>query len=289
MRENAPDLLAENVNHWFDNEPEDRMVRTLDGNIRAFLSDRFRPLDNFDLAEAVLPTLVETSAEIASCEVTERKMYLKAIIPGTIEEIGPPEGFEWGVGNKQVHKVQPGLVVSNSEVGSGALSVSPAVHTIHCTNLAVWHESSLKKFHLGGKLASDNGEIEKYMSDETKRITDAGVWFQVRDLVQAALTGVVFHDIVEELRQARNSKIEGDPIAVVNTVSKIHNFSKEERTGVLSHLIEGGELSQYGLHAAVTRAATDLDSYDRATDLEGVGAQIVHLPKNDWTEIARQT
>jgi hypothetical protein len=36
----APNLLAANVNEWFHSKPERRMVRTLDGQARAFLSDR---------------------------------------------------------------------------------------------------------------------------------------------------------------------------------------------------------------------------------------------------------
>ena len=40
MRNDAPALLAANVNEWFHSKPERRMVRTLDGQMRAFLSDR---------------------------------------------------------------------------------------------------------------------------------------------------------------------------------------------------------------------------------------------------------
>ncbi len=36
MREKAPELLAANVNGWFQQKPERRMVRTLDGQMRAF-------------------------------------------------------------------------------------------------------------------------------------------------------------------------------------------------------------------------------------------------------------
>ncbi len=40
MRNEALPLLAANVNEWFHSKPERRMVRTLDGRMRAFLSDR---------------------------------------------------------------------------------------------------------------------------------------------------------------------------------------------------------------------------------------------------------
>lgn len=46
MREDAPDLLQQNVNHWFSLFDGNRMIRTLDGTARAFLSDRYHRMDN---------------------------------------------------------------------------------------------------------------------------------------------------------------------------------------------------------------------------------------------------
>ena len=57
MLSDYPELLAENVNSWFQREPTQRMVRTLDGTVRAFLSNRYRRIDNLDIAEIVLPVI----------------------------------------------------------------------------------------------------------------------------------------------------------------------------------------------------------------------------------------
>ena len=51
------------------------------------------------------------------------------------------------------------------------------------------------------------------------------------------------------------------------------------------YLIEGGDLSLYGLSNAVTRYSQDVESYDRATALEGLGWQIATMGKNKWKEI----
>ena len=52
MRATQPALLAANMNTWLHDETDEkRMLRTLDGKVRAFLSNKFRPLDNFDLAD----------------------------------------------------------------------------------------------------------------------------------------------------------------------------------------------------------------------------------------------
>ena len=57
MRTEQPALLDGNVNTWLQTDTERRMMRTLDGQVRAVLSDRYRRLDNYDLAENVLPIL----------------------------------------------------------------------------------------------------------------------------------------------------------------------------------------------------------------------------------------
>src|SRR4051812_48998616 len=52
-------LLDHTVNTLWRTEPRNRMIRTLDGNARAYLSNRYRMLDNYDLAEAILPAISE--------------------------------------------------------------------------------------------------------------------------------------------------------------------------------------------------------------------------------------
>lgn len=107
LRTDFPALLDQNVNTLLSASPdiERRMVRTIDGTARAFLSDRYRRLDNQDLLEAILPTLMEVlGLEIASCEVTEQKLYLKVTTPRIQAEVKPGD------------VVQAGLLVCNSEV-----------------------------------------------------------------------------------------------------------------------------------------------------------------------------
>lgn len=116
MQTEQPVLLDENVNTWLQEAPERRMVRVLDGKVRAFLSDRYRRLDNLELCAAVLPVIREMKgANIESCEVTESHLYLKVINKKMKAEVA--------VGDA----VQAGFVVSNSEVGLGSLRVEPLV------------------------------------------------------------------------------------------------------------------------------------------------------------------
>ncbi len=81
MQSEAPELLARNVNHWFQANPAQRMVRTLDGGARTFLSSRYARIDNLEVAETILPVLGKVAEqkggiEIASSEVTENRLYI---------------------------------------------------------------------------------------------------------------------------------------------------------------------------------------------------------------------
>jgi hypothetical protein len=73
---------------------------------------------------------------------------------------------------------------------------------------------------------------------------------------------------------------------VVEVTATRFGLNETERKSVLDHLIRGGDLSQYGLHNAITRTAEDLDDYDRASDFERFGGQIIELPANEWRQIA---
>ena len=74
MQQDNPQLLAANINSWFNREPKKQLVRTIGGEARAFLSDSFRPLDNYDVATHLLPRLIELGLEVVSSQITESRI-----------------------------------------------------------------------------------------------------------------------------------------------------------------------------------------------------------------------
>jgi hypothetical protein len=284
MRAESPELLANNINTWFQKYPAPRMVRTLDGKARAFLSDRFRPLENEDLAEAVLPVLSDLKVQIMSCEITDRRLYIKVVDERIQRDI--PSGKKMGDGTHTFFDtVSPAMVISNSEVGQGMLAVQTSLWTKVCTNMAIFGEKSIKKHHIGGKHELGGEEFYKLLSDETRRVSDQALWMQVRDVVKGAFDEARFVSLTKELSGMAAQKID-DPIKVVELASKKFGVNETEKASVLKHLIEGGDLSRYGLFNAVTRTAEDLEDYDRATEFERMGGQIVELPRSEWAELA---
>jgi len=67
----------------------------------------------------------------------------------------------------------------------------------------------------------------------------------------------------------------GQEERVVEVTAKRFHLSTTEGAGILAHLRGGNDLSLWDLSSAVTRYAQDVGSYDRATELERVGGQVV--------------
>lgn len=284
MREAHPKELANTLNVLLRDDPRaNRLVRCLDGGVRALLSDRYRPLENFDLAQAVLPVLKAQGVEVASCEVTERRLYIKALVPGTTAEIPPPgvTDWEWGKEHHSIDVVTPGVEIGNSETGFGSLYVKPGVHTRRCSNLAVFQRDCMRKTHLGKQLT----DSDLNMSERTRRLQDATVWSQLEDVVKAAIDGSLFDSYVQELRVARGQLIEGNQELMIEEVTGRLGLTKEEGSQVLNKYIDGADRTRYGVAAAITAAAQDAPSYDRSTELERMGGQVIELPRNDWQQI----
>lgn len=286
MLENDPHLLANNVNRWFKDRKDDRrMIRTMDGNVRALLSDKYRTLENEDLAEAILPVLLDRDLLIMSCQVTDQRLYIKAVDKKILKDV--PTGRKMGDGSHVFFDtVSPAITISNSEVGRGSLLIEHGVFTKACTNLATFG-ASMRKFHTGAR-AEMSDEVFALLTDKTRRITDAALWSQTRDLVNAVFDETKFNAVTDQLAAAAEDKIskKADVVEVIERTGRKLGLAEGERKGILATLIEGGDMTRYGLHAAITRYSQDVEDYDRATELEKAGAKVIELPKADWRQLA---
>lgn len=275
MLTEAPALLAENVNHWFKKTPEKRMIRTLDGRARAFLSDRYRPLDHFDLAQPTIETLGRLGCEVQSCELTEKRMYIKATCAKITGQIGKGD------------LVEAGVMVSNSEIGHGSLSVEPFINRLVCTNGLVVNSLRMRKYHVGRGFDAEGGEqATEFFSDATRRADDRAFFLKINDIIKGTFNQDLFNGVVEQMRAASQREIKASLSDVVEEVANNYSLSEQDQESVLKHLIKGGDLTHWGMVNAITRTAQDQESYDKATEFERLGGQILELPKSEWEQIA---
>lgn len=266
MRLEYPSLLDENINSWFNKNGERRMLRTLDTNIRAFLSDRYRRLDNLELAEAVLPIIKEMKgAEIVSADITDTHMYIKVINKKLKAEVAVND------------VVQAGIVISNSEVGLGSLKVEPLIYRLVCKNGLIVKDYAQKRYHVGKQVESEESAYEIYR-DETLEADDKAFFMKVQDTVRCAVDEAKFMLSVDKFRQTKQESTGDDPIKTVEILADKYVLNQNERGSILRHFIMTGDNSRFGLINAITRSSQDIEDYNRATELERLGGELLALP-----------
>lgn len=263
MRADYPELLDMNINGWLLRNPERRMLRTLDGRLRAFLSDRYRRLDNLELADHVLPVITQMKGcEVISCDITETHLYLKIVNKAMKSEIVPGD------------VVQAGFGISNSEIGLGALKIEPLVYRLICKNGMISKDFAHKKYHTGRQVEDTDNAYELY-SDDTLAVDDKAYFMKVQDIVSAAVDEAKFALTVDKMRTAMNIRTGEDPVQTVELLGDRYVLNRLERDSVLRHFIMGNDYSHFGLVNAVTRSAQDVQDYNRATELERIGGTLL--------------
>lgn len=294
MRQQAPALLVENLHTWLRHpefQGKSRLVRVLDNHVRAFLSDRYRPLDNVDLFKAIIGPITEAGATIDSCELTETRLYIKC----TTHKIT----FQPKLGDI----IEAGIMVQNSEVGMGRLVVGPFLKRLACMNGMTVDDFAEKRTHIGKRMGRRGADLsgdmavggasgstaipEEWFRDETRIADDKAFFMKVQDIVRASFDKDKFAEIAERITGSTKRDIDANPVAVVKVLKNDFTLTDDEETSVLKHLINGGDLTQWGLANAVTRLAGDVADYDRATELERAGGQVVQLADTDWDQLLR--
>ena len=262
---NNPVLLAENVNNWLGQTQNKRMIRTYqsDGStvwdlMRADLSNKYLTFDNEDVAEAVLPVMFDEKLEIISSNVTEKKLYIKAVTDKLTGEI------------EKGDVVRGGVIVSNSEVGYGSVNVQAFIERLVCMNGMI-AETSFRRRHIGA-----SHDITDLLSRDTLNKTSEALVGQVQDVVRNVLSNEGFNNVLGKLRETTETEI-AKPIDAVEIIQKQFKFTEDEKDSVLNHLIKGGDTTKWGLTNAVTRASQDLEDYDRATEFEKFGWDVANL------------
>jgi len=280
IKKENPRLLADSVNHGLARKPtEPRMVRTVDGKVRAFVSNKFRRgLGNFELLDSNLEIMMEKGFQVQSAELTDQRLYVKAVSPKVQAEI------------KVGDVVNFGIVLSNSDVGAGEFRLETFIYRLSCLNGMVGAKLTSAR-HLQRAISSGEESMEIF-SDQTLNLSDAAFFSGMRDMFLNAIKPENFDVAVNKLREASERKIYNTNLDQV--VELTMNATKVRGEGIKHSILaalmsgnEGAGLTQYGLVNSFTRAAQDaaLD-YDTATELERAGGQIIELGAQQWKRIA---
>jgi hypothetical protein len=143
---------------------------------------------------------------------------------------------------------------------------------------------TFNRSHLGGRLIE--GVNYEVLSDESRKLEDAAVISQTRDVLKALASPAFSQQLGDQLRATANTESVKSPIGAVELALQELNLRQSEKESILETFIQDGDYSQWGLASAVTALANDesddVVSYERAAELENVGAKILQLKVPEW-------
>lgn len=277
----VPGLRAANVNRLFQHKDERRMVRTLDQDARAFLSDRYRPIDHLFVMEPFMEVLTDYRKKrggefsIRSTSLTENRLYVEIMFPNIEGEI-----VSTGRGNE---KVNAGIALTNSEVGLGAFDVRSFIWWQWCSNGAIAN-SYIRKYHTGRKVGDDEEDYNIY-SDRTIQKELEAFQSRLHDIFEHALTEDAFDDVVRKIQKITDDKVE-KPQTMIRNVTKRFQLTEEHGERILNNMITEGNMNRYGLMNGITRLAQEVEDADQGFELEKLGHDIITLKAHEWERLA---
>jgi hypothetical protein len=303
-------LLDANLNEWLSRSDRQWFVRGFKGQGeecgigRAFLSDRFGCIDNYDVLLAALAGIRKAGVEVnvVGCDLSDRRMTVKveapaiaALAPDLLRNYRSPfdngerraenapgwnlergreaarrEGLGFDEGREPL--VFAGFIISNSETGGGAFTITPRLVVQVCKNGLTISKDALRKVHLGSQM--DEGLI--VWSDDTRQKNVELVTAQAADAVSSFCNVEYVRSKITEIEAAAGVAIT-EPTKVIERVSKALTFSKEEADGILGHFITGGQMTAGGVLNAVTSYAQTIADPDRANEIEEAGLPALAL------------
>lgn len=272
-----PSTAAGLINDLLQVKPGRHFIRCLDGKVRAFLSNSYRVLDNFDLAFAALGVAREHNAEVIEATLTDTNMRIKFTTKGIWDAISEKQergegshnfmgqgGWDLPGGHGTVH---PLVTVSNSETGHGGLNVQIGIVRAFCVNMAVI-ESVQTHIHLGGKL-----EAGVY-SEETLAMESKTIMLKCRDAIKAAFTPERFKKLMAKVNQAAETPVERPREAVENIIETA-GLTDDDHDAILGYFLGDYDRNKYGLAQAVSRYSQDVEDADSAYELEQIAGKVL--------------
>ncbi len=115
-------------------------------------------------------------------------------------------------------------------------------------------------------------------SKETLAADDKAFVLKIRDTVRASVDEARFAQVLGKMRESTHLRLNtADLPGVVKLASSSFGITEAESGGVLQRLIENADYTVYGLANAVTRYSQDVESYDRASQLESIGYTVMTM------------
>lgn len=254
------DLMARignNALRRIDPDKEFRIRTYTDGTARAFVTDKYSPVDNrwyLDTLREFLP-----DARFSHWKGDEDTIYGNLLLPDSIMDYGQDDDSDYG-----------GMVsVGNCEIGKRRISQCPSLFRAICMNGCIWGQTKgkdISRVHRG-KIDLDSLKV---------RIAE-NIEFQL-----SILPDGIRKFLATRAQVMQNANVKG----VIAAVAMDYKLSKKQATEVLEQFIthETHETNLFGVINAVTRAGQVFDN-ESWVRMDEVGGMLMETSAARWANI----
>ena len=223
--------------------------------VRAMLSDRYHRIHNSQIVVMLDDYFKKHNGqpyEIMSCFVDAESLFLKIVFPENKIEV------------EKGDIVESGLLVKNSEIGTGSFKILPFFHRLVCTNgmvLPEFSENTLSRKHMG---------IKRHDLDSALDVNQTDLLQTFRDFMSV----VDFETGKDQMLRASQITT-GD-----NIIPLLQHFGvpKDDHSRIEDNYRADGLRTLWGVANAVTLAAETSNDYYSATGLEAIGGRMITDP-----------
>ena len=249
--------LANNSLRRLDQDKIYRMRTYTDGTCRAFVTDKYAPIDNRWYLDQLRDNLPE--GRLSHWRGDEDTIFGNILLPDTIIDYGQSDDSDYG----------GMLSIGNCEIGKRRISQVPSLFRSICLNGCIWGQckgKEIKKRHIG-EIDLQELSYAIYENIEAQLpLLDAGI---------------------RKLLALRELEVEDAKMQqVFATVAMDHKMTKKEVSEVFRQWgqFERDDRNLFGVVNAVTRAGQTLDNMSWVR-FDGIGGSLMDTSESRWAGI----
>jgi hypothetical protein len=252
-------IVGNNALRRIERDKTFRLRTYTDGTCRAFVTDKYAPVDN----RWYLETLAEfvPGGRFSHWRGDEDTIYGNILIPDTIMDYGADDSDYGGM-----------ISVGNCEIGTRRISQTPSLFRAICMNGCIWGQTAgekIRRVHRGNiDLDSLKLEIAKNIQHQIPLLAPGIKTFlatRAMDTGKASIKGIVA------------------------TVSSDYKLTKREATEFLEQYItmESGERNLFGIINGLTRAGQKFDNKTWVR-FDEIAGSLLETSADRWATILRR-
>lgn len=277
----ANPIFDQTVNYWLGTLSGNVLVRAYVGEAgtgmaRAFLSDQFLTIDNYEMALAAFAGIraAGVNAQLVGADLTDRNMWLRFSCPDITADGGDfVRGYHVRRGHEILHGadrplIEAGFLMRNSEVGAGLAETLPWFKVQVCTNGLCQYVDAVSVRHLTKR--QDAGV--RFASDTVDAQVEA-ITLEMRDAVRTFCSSEYLRQRVAEINDAARVEL-ANPTKAIDHVVKLTRMSESDADALIASFMVSGQVTVGGLVHALTDVATQVSDVEKAAEFEKQAEQL---------------